>query len=124
MDDEGDVVAEDAEGDIAVEDAEGDVAVEDTAGDVAVEDAAGDVAVEDAEGDVAVAVADADDLTKIEGIGPETQDALNAAGVFTYAGLSQCDVSGLHDVYEGCRFACAGQNHCHLARTGKRCRGR
>jgi predicted flap endonuclease-1-like 5' DNA nuclease len=107
VDDEGDVIATDAEGDVAVSpvddddvavgvDDAGDVVAADAEGDVAVEDPEGDIAVEDAAGDVAVSMAD--DLTKIEGIGPEIAAALNAVDIYTYIGLSAADAAALHDV--------------------------
>ncbi len=46
-----------------------------------------------------------DDLTKIEGIGPKTAEALNKAGIKTFADLADSKVGDLRDILEGANLS-------------------
>ncbi len=52
-------------------------------------------------------VAEADDLKKIEGIGPKLEEVFNAAGIHTYAELASASVEKLNKILEdaGSRYA-------------------
>ncbi len=52
-------------------------------------------------------VAEADDLKKIEGIGPKLEEVFNAAGIHTYADLASASVEKLNKILEeaGSRYA-------------------
>lgn len=53
-----------------------------------------------------VASAEADDLTKVEGIGPKIQEHLNAAGIHTFAELAATSVEQVQEVLDA-----AGSNY-------------
>lgn len=57
--------------------------------------------------EVAVEVAKADDLKKIEGIGPKIAELINAAGINTYANLAAASVEKLSEILAeaGSRYA-------------------
>lgn len=52
-------------------------------------------------------VAEADDLKKIEGVGPKLAEVLNAAGINTYAELAAASVEKMNEILEeaGSRYA-------------------
>uniref|UniRef100_UPI003743DE49 helix-hairpin-helix domain-containing protein n=1 Tax=Mariniphaga sediminis TaxID=1628158 RepID=UPI003743DE49 len=44
---------------------------------------------------------DADDLKKLEGVGPKLEEILNEAGITTYAGLAATSLEKLKEILEG-----------------------
>lgn len=58
----------------------------------------------------AVEARSADDLTKVEGIGPKSQEALNAAGINTYADLAGKDADSIREILTSASSRLASQD--------------